>query len=487
MSSIQLAKNPVLHGRSKHIETRYHFLREQVEQKIVEVVYCPTGEQVADIFTKALKAETFDMEYWSFEAIVILSGLLPNPKLETSTMSSCTRVSNELGARNPRAAKLAIFIILVIGTVEAMLLGMTIILMRNTWGQLVSKDKEVISHMASVMPLVAVVQIIDAYQCVFAGIVRGCGWQNICTVINLGSFYGVGLPISVLLAFKFHMGGKARKAVERIQNLSAMGDVTNPSLPQRLDINDLQSIEFQSKDKTFEMEASISGVGILAEDANEKSWRRGNYANMMRRKRERLTPARDFSPEALAGGRHLARAARAKGGLAGPVLPQERRSRRSCRSRGEGCSRHLSQVRRKRERLTPARDFSPEALAGGRHLARAARAKGGLAGPVSPQERRSRRSCRSRGEGCSRHLSQNRERDRERRNARDREREILIGLPQGISRRKYFLAANLLREVSPKPRSRPLLSPGCSRRHSRQDSRCRGLVGLALAGAISPP
>ncbi|KAK8940289.1 MATE efflux family protein 5 [Platanthera guangdongensis] len=167
------------------------------------------------------------MEYWSFEAIVILSGLLPNPKLETSTMSSClsicttlymipfgigatisTRVSNELGARNPRAAKLAIFIILVIGTVEAMVLGMAIILMRNSWGQLVSKDKEVISHMASVMPLVAVVQIIDAYQCVFAGIVRGCGWQKICTVINLGSFYGVGLPISVLLAFKFRMGGK---------------------------------------------------------------------------------------------------------------------------------------------------------------------------------------------------------------------------------------------------------------------------------------
>ncbi|KAK8954017.1 hypothetical protein KSP39_PZI002015 [Platanthera zijinensis] len=38
MSAIQLAKNPVLHGRSKHIETRYYFLREQVEQKTVEEI-----------------------------------------------------------------------------------------------------------------------------------------------------------------------------------------------------------------------------------------------------------------------------------------------------------------------------------------------------------------------------------------------------------------------------------------------------------------
>ena len=59
VSAIKLAKNPVQHGRSKHIDTRFHFLRDHVKQKTIELVYCHTKEQVADIFTKPLPIETF--------------------------------------------------------------------------------------------------------------------------------------------------------------------------------------------------------------------------------------------------------------------------------------------------------------------------------------------------------------------------------------------------------------------------------------------
>lgn len=58
-SAIELSKNPVLHGRSKHIDIKYHFIRELVREKVIEVDYCRTEDQVADIFTKALKMETF--------------------------------------------------------------------------------------------------------------------------------------------------------------------------------------------------------------------------------------------------------------------------------------------------------------------------------------------------------------------------------------------------------------------------------------------
>jgi hypothetical protein len=54
LSSIQLAKNPVFHARTKHIEVHYHFVQERVLSGEVELKYVPTDRQVADIFTKSL-------------------------------------------------------------------------------------------------------------------------------------------------------------------------------------------------------------------------------------------------------------------------------------------------------------------------------------------------------------------------------------------------------------------------------------------------
>jgi hypothetical protein len=58
-SSIKLSKNPILHGRCKHIDVRYHFLRDLCKDGVVELKYCKTQEQLADIMTKALKLESF--------------------------------------------------------------------------------------------------------------------------------------------------------------------------------------------------------------------------------------------------------------------------------------------------------------------------------------------------------------------------------------------------------------------------------------------
>ncbi|KAE8681124.1 hypothetical protein F3Y22_tig00111342pilonHSYRG00188 [Hibiscus syriacus] len=58
-SAIALAKNPVFHDRSKHIDIRYHYIRECVARKDVEVEYVKSQDQVADIFTKPLTSEDF--------------------------------------------------------------------------------------------------------------------------------------------------------------------------------------------------------------------------------------------------------------------------------------------------------------------------------------------------------------------------------------------------------------------------------------------
>ncbi|KAI5083977.1 hypothetical protein GOP47_0000146 [Adiantum capillus-veneris] len=49
-----IAKNPVFHACTKHIEVQYHYVRELIEDEIVELEYCPTEDNCENIFTKAL-------------------------------------------------------------------------------------------------------------------------------------------------------------------------------------------------------------------------------------------------------------------------------------------------------------------------------------------------------------------------------------------------------------------------------------------------
>ncbi|GJS94918.1 retrovirus-related pol polyprotein from transposon TNT 1-94 [Tanacetum coccineum] len=58
-SAIALCCNSVQHSRSKHIDIRHHFIKEQVERKVVELYFVETKYQLADIFTKALPRERF--------------------------------------------------------------------------------------------------------------------------------------------------------------------------------------------------------------------------------------------------------------------------------------------------------------------------------------------------------------------------------------------------------------------------------------------
>ncbi len=54
INNILLANNPVYHARTKHIEVHYHFIREKILAKEIDLIHVSTEDQVADIFTKAL-------------------------------------------------------------------------------------------------------------------------------------------------------------------------------------------------------------------------------------------------------------------------------------------------------------------------------------------------------------------------------------------------------------------------------------------------
>ncbi|GKG09816.1 hypothetical protein Tco_0338562 [Tanacetum coccineum] len=58
-AAIAISCNPVQHSRTKHIDVRYHFIKEQVEKGIVELFFVGTKYQLADLFTKALSEDRF--------------------------------------------------------------------------------------------------------------------------------------------------------------------------------------------------------------------------------------------------------------------------------------------------------------------------------------------------------------------------------------------------------------------------------------------
>lgn len=53
-SAIKLIKTGIFNRRSKHIDVRFHFISEKVKENNINIVYCNTSDQIADIFTKPL-------------------------------------------------------------------------------------------------------------------------------------------------------------------------------------------------------------------------------------------------------------------------------------------------------------------------------------------------------------------------------------------------------------------------------------------------
>ncbi len=79
--SILLANNPVYHAKTKHIEVHYHFIREKVIVKEIDLIHVSTKDQVADIFTKALstnKLKKFRQMLGVLEVDLSLKGSVEN-------------------------------------------------------------------------------------------------------------------------------------------------------------------------------------------------------------------------------------------------------------------------------------------------------------------------------------------------------------------------------------------------------------------------
>nr|XP_048323493.1 protein DETOXIFICATION 16-like isoform X3 [Ziziphus jujuba var. spinosa] len=185
------------------------------------------NDQVKFLKLSVPSAVMISLESWSFEMMVLLSGLLPNPELETSVLSislnTCTmvymiplgisnavsiRVSNELGAGRDKVALSAVCVALVMVVTEGIIAATTMTLGHRVWGYCYSSDARVVKYVGQMLLLISVSHFFDGIQSVLSGTIRGCGRQKIGACINLGAYYLMGIPVALLLAFFFHIGGK---------------------------------------------------------------------------------------------------------------------------------------------------------------------------------------------------------------------------------------------------------------------------------------
>ncbi|XP_030511893.1 protein DETOXIFICATION 18-like [Rhodamnia argentea] len=164
------------------------------------------------------------LEYWAFEILVFLAGVMKNSETTTSLIAMCvntetiaymityglsaaasTRVSNELGAGNGDRARIAMAVTLKLSILLAVAFVLALAFGHNIWAGLFSDSSSIITEFGSMTPLLAISITVDSVQGVLSGVARGCGWQHLAVYVNLATFYCIGVPIAVLLGFKLEL------------------------------------------------------------------------------------------------------------------------------------------------------------------------------------------------------------------------------------------------------------------------------------------
>uniref|UniRef100_A0A0D6QYL7 Protein DETOXIFICATION n=1 Tax=Araucaria cunninghamii TaxID=56994 RepID=A0A0D6QYL7_ARACU len=146
------------------------------------------------------------LDVWYFYILILLAGYLKNPKIAVDAMSICVRVSNELGAGRPRAAKFAVTII--VGTMFTVgIIIMAIIFITKDKFAMAFTDSEIVMNVvAKLATLLAVTMLLNSVQPVLAGVAIGAGWQALVAYINIACYYIFGVPLGCLLGYYFDLG-----------------------------------------------------------------------------------------------------------------------------------------------------------------------------------------------------------------------------------------------------------------------------------------
>ncbi|XP_078433572.1 protein DETOXIFICATION 18-like [Wolffia australiana] len=167
------------------------------------------------------------LEYWAFQIVVFLAGMMPDSKITTSLVAMCvnigavavnitygfsavisTRVANELGAGNVDKAKKAVKVTLTLSIIFSMTFILFLIFGHNAWAHFFTNSRIIRTEFVQMVPFLSTSILLDSVQGVLSGVSRGCGWQHLAAWTNLVSFYVFGMPIAIVLGFVVELHAK---------------------------------------------------------------------------------------------------------------------------------------------------------------------------------------------------------------------------------------------------------------------------------------
>ncbi|KAL5975434.1 hypothetical protein ACLOJK_019756 [Asimina triloba] len=116
------------------------------------------------------------------------------------------RVSNELGAGRPKAAKFSVGVAVLSSLTVGIFFMILIVTTRKIFPALFTNDPQVMAEVSRISGLLALTIILNSVQPVLSGVAVGAGWQAVVSYINLGCYFLVGLTSAALMGYKFNLG-----------------------------------------------------------------------------------------------------------------------------------------------------------------------------------------------------------------------------------------------------------------------------------------
>ncbi|XVE66687.1 hypothetical protein DITRI_Ditri08aG0098400 [Diplodiscus trichospermus] len=165
------------------------------------------------------------LELWYFTAIILMVGYLKNPTLAVDAISICmnlqlwtsmvtlgfnaavsVRVSNELGAGRPKAAKFSIVVAVLTSLMVGIIFTAVILAAKHDFPKLFTDKPLVIKETSKLGYFLAATIFLNSILPVLHGVAVGAGWQASVGLINIACYYIFGIPAGALLGFKFKLG-----------------------------------------------------------------------------------------------------------------------------------------------------------------------------------------------------------------------------------------------------------------------------------------